>query len=69
MKKYVLILTVLFCACGSTKTTSNNYQNRSNKTTDSNYNQNKKYLAINEVSILRQSRQAASLSIDCGSKN
>jgi NAD+ kinase len=32
------------------------------------YNQNKKYLAINEVSILRQSRQAASLSIDCGSK-
>ena len=43
MKKYVLILTVLFCACGSTKTTSNNYQNRSNKTTDSNYNQNKKY--------------------------
>ena len=32
------------------------------------YNQNKKYLAINEVSILRQSRQAASLSIDYGSK-
>ena len=30
--------------------------------------QNKKYLAINEVSILRQSRQAASLSIQCGSK-
>jgi len=28
----------------------------------------KKYLAINEVSILRQSRQAASLSITCGSK-
>ena len=28
----------------------------------------KKYLAINEVSILRQSRQAASLSIKCGSK-
>jgi len=31
-------------------------------------NQNKKYLAINEVSILRQSRQAASLSINNGSK-
>ena len=31
-------------------------------------NQNKKYLAINEVSILRQSRQAASLSINYGSK-
>ncbi len=30
--------------------------------------QNRKYLAINEVSILRQSRQAASLSIQCGSK-
>ena len=29
----------------------------------------KRYLAINEVSILRQSRQAASLSISCGSKN
>ena len=29
----------------------------------------KRYLAINEVSILRQSRQAASLSIKCGSKN
>jgi len=29
----------------------------------------KRYLAINEVSILRQSRQAASLSINCGSKN
>ena len=29
---------------------------------------NKKFLAINEVSILRQSRQAASLSIKCGSK-
>ena len=28
----------------------------------------KKYLAINEVSILRQSRQAAFLSISCGSK-
>jgi NAD+ kinase len=28
----------------------------------------KKYLAINEVSVLRQSRQAASLSISCGSK-
>ena len=28
----------------------------------------KKAIAINEVSILRQSRQAASLSIDCGSK-
>ena len=33
-----------------------------------NNNQNKKYLAINEVSILRQSRQAASLSINHGSK-
>jgi NAD+ kinase len=31
-------------------------------------NQNKKFLAINEVSILRQSRQAASLSINYGSK-
>jgi NAD+ kinase len=31
-------------------------------------NKQKKYLAINEVSILRQSRQAASLSIDYGSK-
>ena len=33
-----------------------------------NKNQTKKYLAINEVSILRQSRQAASLSISYGSK-
>jgi len=32
-------------------------------------NQIKKYLAINEVSILRQSRQAASLSINYGKKN
>ena len=32
-------------------------------------NQTKKFLAINEVSILRQSRQAASLSISYGSKN
>ena len=31
-------------------------------------NQNKKHIAINEVSILRQSRQAASLSINYGSK-
>ena len=31
-------------------------------------NQTKKHLAINEVSILRQSRQAASLSIKYGSK-
>ena len=31
-------------------------------------NNNKKYIAINEVSILRQSRQAASLSIKSGSK-
>tara|TARA_B100001989_G_scaffold212941_1_gene162780 strand:+ start:28 stop:798 length:771 start_codon:yes stop_codon:yes gene_type:complete len=31
-------------------------------------NQIKKHIAINEVSILRQSRQAASLSIDYGSK-
>ena len=33
-----------------------------------NKNKNRKYLAINEVSILRQSRQAASLSINYGSK-
>tara|TARA_A100001011_G_scaffold386506_1_gene462466 strand:+ start:90 stop:866 length:777 start_codon:yes stop_codon:yes gene_type:complete len=33
-----------------------------------NKNQIKKHVAINEVSILRQSRQAASLSIKCGSK-
>ena len=33
-----------------------------------NKNQTKKHIAINEVSILRQSRQAASLSIDHGSK-
>jgi len=33
-----------------------------------NKNQTKKYLAINEVSILRQSRQAAALSINYGSK-
>ena len=33
-----------------------------------NQNQTKKYFAINEVSILRQSRQAASLSIKHGSK-
>ena len=33
-----------------------------------NKNQIKRYIAINEVSILRQSRQAASLSIKCGSK-
>ena len=31
-----------------------------------NKNQNKKHIAINEVSILRQSRQAASLSINYG---
>ena len=31
-------------------------------------NQSKKHIAINEVSILRQSRQAASLSIHYGSK-
>ena len=37
-------------------------------TVKNNKNQNKKYLAINEVSILRQSRQAASLSINYGSK-
>jgi NAD+ kinase len=37
-------------------------------TVKNNKNQNRKYLAINEVSILRQSRQAASLSIDYGSK-
>ena len=34
-----------------------------------NKNQIKRYLAINEVSILRQSRQAATLSIDFGKKN
>ncbi len=33
-----------------------------------NKNQTKKYIAINEVSVLRQSRQAASLSINYGSK-
>ena len=33
-----------------------------------NNNQIKKFLAINEVSILRQSRQAASISIMCGRK-
>ena len=33
-----------------------------------NQNQTKKFLAINEVSILRQSRQAVSLSIKYGSK-
>ena len=33
-----------------------------------NNNQTKKYLAINEVSVLRQSRQAASISIKYGSK-
>ena len=37
-------------------------------TVRNNKNQNKKYLAINEVSILRQSRQAASLLINYGSK-
>ena len=33
------------------------------------FNQTKKYLAINEVSILRQSRQAACISIKSGSSN
>ena len=37
-------------------------------TVKNNKNQTRKYLAINEVSILRQSRQAASLSINQGSK-
>ena len=37
-------------------------------TVKNNKNQIKKYLAVNEVSILRQSRQAASLSIHHGSK-
>ena len=37
-------------------------------TVRNNKNQVRKYLAINEVSILRQSRQAASLSIHYGSK-
>ena len=32
------------------------------------YNQIKKSIAINEVSVLRQSRQAASLSIKQGSR-
>ena len=38
-------------------------------TVRNNKNQIKKNLAINEVSILRQSRQAASLSITYGSKH
>ena len=37
-------------------------------TVNNNKRQIKKYLAINEVSILRQSRQAASLSVSYGSK-
>ncbi len=37
-------------------------------TVKNNKNQIRKYLAINEVSILRQSRQAASISINYGSK-
>ncbi len=37
-------------------------------TVKNNKNNTKKYLAVNEVSILRQSRQAASLSINYGSK-
>ena len=37
-------------------------------TVKNNKNQIRKYLAINEVSILRQSRQAASLSINYGTK-
>ena len=37
-------------------------------TVKNNKKQIKKYLAINEVSILRQSRQAASLSVNYGSK-
>ncbi len=37
-------------------------------TVKNNKNNSKKHIAINEVSILRQSRQAASLSIDYGSK-
>ena len=37
-------------------------------TVKNNKNQTRKHLAINEVSILRQSRQAASLSIYCGAK-
>jgi len=37
-------------------------------TVKNNKNQTRKYLAINEVSILRQSRQAASLAINHGSK-
>ena len=38
-------------------------------TVKNNKNQTRKHLAINEVSILRQSRQAATLSIDFGKKN
>ena len=38
-------------------------------TVKNNNNQTRKYLAINEVSILRQSRQAASLSINYGLKH
>ena len=38
-------------------------------TVRNNNNEIKKYLAINEVSILRQSRQAAYISIKCGSRN
>ena len=37
-------------------------------TVKNNLNNTKKHLAVNEVSILRQSRQAASLSINYGSK-
>jgi len=37
-------------------------------TVSNNKNNSKKHLAVNEVSILRQSRQAASLSINYGSK-
>ena len=42
--------------------------NKLEMTVKNNKNLTKKHLAINEVSILRQSRQAASLSIKCGSK-
>ena len=37
-------------------------------TVKNNKNKTKKHIAINEVSILRQSRQAASLSINYGFK-
>ena len=59
----------------STKTTIKNLSKANmitisplNMIVKNNKNQTRKYLAINEVSILRQSRQAASLSINYGAK-